>query len=163
MGIHETKGASDEWYTPKYIFDAMQVEFDLDVAHPRCATHVPARNLIHENSLTEEWKGFVWMNPPWCRPKDKTLWVAKFIRHGNGVALMPDSSSAEWWQHFANHADAILFTNGRVKFIKPDGTTGDNPANGTTLFAIGEKGIAALQSAEKNGLGICLSARFKIT
>ena len=25
---------SDEWYTPKYVFDALEEEFDLDVASP---------------------------------------------------------------------------------------------------------------------------------
>lgn len=156
MGKHEAKGLSDEWYTPKYIFDAMGVGFDVDVAHPRQTTHVPAQKFIYEDSLTQEWQGFIWMNPPWCNTKEKIRWVNKFIVHGNGVALMPDSTSTTWWQHLAGNVDAILFTNGRVKFIKPDGTTGNNPANGTALFAIGEKGVLALQRAEKNGLGICL-------
>ncbi len=153
MGTHETKGKSDEWYTPKYIFDAMDVMFDLDVAHPKIETQVPAGCVITEKSLETEWFGFVWMNPPWCSTKDKRKWIDKFIEHGNGVALMPDSTSADWWQYLADNCDAVLFTNGRVKFIKPNGTTGDNPANGTTLFAIGKKAVEALRNAEKNGLG----------
>lgn len=153
MGKHETKGQSDEWYTPKYIFDALEVEFDLDVAHPYCKTNVPAKQLIHEDSLSLVWNGFVWMNPPWCNTKDKKKWIDKFIQHGNGLALMPDSTSADWWQYFSNNSDAVLFTKTRVRFIKADGTIGDNPANGTTLFAIGERAINALRMAEKNGLG----------
>jgi len=153
MGIHETKGASDEWYTPKYIFDAMNVQFDLDVAHPDIETCVPANHIITENSLESEWFGFVWMNPPWCSTKDKRKWIDKFISHGNVVCLMPDSTSSDWWQHLANNSDGVLFTKSRVKFIKPDGTTGDNPANGTSLFAIGSQGIEAIRRAEKNGLG----------
>lgn len=31
---HEAAGKSDEWYTPKYIFDALNTWFDLDVAAP---------------------------------------------------------------------------------------------------------------------------------
>ena len=153
MGKHETKGQSDEWYTPKYIFDALNVEFDLDVAHPEVPTCVPAKHIITKNSLELEWNGFVWMNPPWCSTKDKSRWIDKFIKHGNGIALMPDSTSAAWWQHFAKHSDAVLFTDGRVRFIKADGTIGDNPANGTTLFAIGATAIHALGFAEINGLG----------
>jgi len=34
MSYWENLGATDEWYTPKYIFDAMDTFFDLDVAHP---------------------------------------------------------------------------------------------------------------------------------
>ena len=45
MGHWEGVGKSDEWYTPKYIFDALGVIFDLDVARPANAdTFVPCRN-----------------------------------------------------------------------------------------------------------------------
>ena len=36
MSAWERPGKSDEWHTPKYIFDAMAVTFDLDVASPQC-------------------------------------------------------------------------------------------------------------------------------
>ncbi|WP_313374290.1 DNA N-6-adenine-methyltransferase [Chishuiella sp.] len=157
MAIHQTKGKTDEWYTPKYIFDALEVSyFDLDVAHPCQKTFVPALNFYTEDSLNKEWFGFVWMNPPWCKTKSKINWIKKFINHANGLALMPDSTSSEWWQYFAKNSDAVLFTSKRVCFIKPDNTKGDSPANGTTLFAIGEKAVRALKQAEKNKLGIFL-------
>lgn len=35
MSQWESVGKSDEWYTSKYVFDAPDVEFDLDVAHPK--------------------------------------------------------------------------------------------------------------------------------
>jgi hypothetical protein len=153
MAIHEIKGKSDEWYTPKYIFEALGVQFDLDVASPKQETFVPAKQFITEESLKKEWKGFVWMNPPWCNTKSKMDWIKKFIIHGNGIGLMPDSTSAEWWQFFADNSDAILQTNHRIKFYKPDGSTGDNPANGTTLFAKGIMAVEGLLNAEKKGLG----------
>lgn len=159
MGIHESKGKSDEWYTPKYIFDALEVEFDLDVAHPDKKTFVPTKNFYTNNSLEKEWSGFIWMNPPWCDIKSKKKWIEKFIKHGNGLALMPDSTSSDWWQYLCNNSDCILFTSKRVRFIKIDGTSGDSPANGTTLFAIGEKATEALLNAQKNGLGICLEIK----
>ena len=34
MGVWESPGKSDEWYTPAYIFDALGAVFDLDVAAP---------------------------------------------------------------------------------------------------------------------------------
>ena len=154
MGIHENKGLSDEWYTPKYIFEALGTDFDLDVAHPNCETNVPAKIKITENSLSKKWSGFIWMNPPWCSTKDKVKWIEKFVNHANGIALLPDSTSAKWWQYLSKNSNAVLFVEGRVKFIKADGSTGDNPANGTTLFAIGEKAVKSLLNAEKKGLGI---------
>lgn len=155
---HESKGKSDEWYTPKYIFDALGCEFDLDVASPTDLTniHVPAMQFIKSDSLDKIWRGFIWMNPPYGDRKVKEAWLAKFFNHGNGIALLPDRTSASWWQYSSQKADAVLFTSSRIQFIKPDGSLGTQPANGTTLFAVGERGVNALLNAEKNGLGICL-------
>ena len=80
-------------------------------------------------------------------------WIERFISHKNGIALLPDRTSSNWWQYLAENADGLLFVKGRIKFIKPDGKRGANPANGTTLFAIGEKGIEALKTADLLGLG----------
>ncbi len=152
---HEKKGESNEWYTPKYIFDAIDTSFDVDVASPsdRKYCNVPAKQFITESSLNLEWNGFIWINPPFGNQKNKFLWIDKFIKHGNGIILMPDRSSTPWWQHLSKHTSAALFVKGKIKFIKPDGTRGESPSNGTTLFSIGENGKNALINAEKNGLG----------
>lgn len=155
MGTHESKGVSDEWYTPKYIFDALECRFDLDVSSPvdREFCHVPANNFITEDSLNKQWNGFVWMNAPFGHQKDKFNWLNKFISHANGISLTPDRTSAPWWQYTAKNTQAVLFVDGKIKFIRPNGTVGESPGNGTTLFAIGAKAIEALRKAEKNGLG----------
>ena len=159
MAMHENIGQSDEWYTPKYIFDALDCYFDLDVASPkyRVFSHVPALEFFSENSLSEKWFGFVWMNPPFGHQKEKIKWLNKFINHNNGIALLPDRTSAPWWQQSAKQMDAILFVNGKIKFIRPDGSIGEQPGNGTTLFAKGSKAVNALLSAERKGLGILLT------
>lgn len=152
---HEAAVKSNEWYTPKYIFDALECHFDQDVATPFDLefVNVPTYRWISEDSLDRDWWGFVWMNPPFGNQREKLLWIQKFINHGNGIALFPDRTSAPWWQHFAKSADAVLFVDGKIKFIRPDGSKGESPGNGTTLFAIGTNGVAALKNAEKNGLG----------
>lgn len=154
MGQHEMIGKSDEWYTPKYIFDALGCEFNLDVAHPEnYITHVPAKNILSKDSLSKEWDGFVWCNPPFGGRNGILPWAEKFIQHGNGIMLTPDRSSAPWWQYLARHSQLILFVAGKIKFVKPDGSTGNQPANGTTLFSLGGKGLDALIAAEKKDLG----------
>jgi hypothetical protein len=155
MSIWENFGKTDEWYTPKYIFDALGCEFDLDVAAPvnRTFCNVPAKEFITENSLDKIWNGFIWMNPPFGGRNNKTVWLDKIFEHGNGVALTPDRTSAPWFQKAANEADALLFVAGKIKFVKPDGTTGDSPGNGTTLFAYGSTAVQALQNAQINKLG----------
>lgn len=154
MSYWESDGASDEWYTPAYIFDALECGFDCDVAAPLDGPlHVPCDSWVYDGSLMMKWGGFVWMNPPFGGRNGLMPWLRKFIEHGNGIALTPDRTSAPWWQQMAKNCDAVLFINGKVKFIRPDGSVGKSPSNGTTLFAIGPAGVKALRTAARNGLG----------
>jgi hypothetical protein len=153
MGQWETLGASDEWYTPAYIFEALAVRFDLDVAHPRDRqTHVPCGRFLSAGSLETTWDGFVWMNPPFGGRNSLGPWLDKFLSHGEGIALVPDRTSAPWFQAAASKAHAILFVSPKVKFERPDGSTGDSPANGTALLACGYRGVKALETGRKLGL-----------
>jgi hypothetical protein len=150
----ETPGASDEWFTPPYVFAAMGCEFDLDVAHPNgLKTHVPAKLHYFAHSLEMPWHGFVWMNPPFGGRNALEPWLAKFMDHGNGVALTPDRTSAPWFRAAWARADAVLFTP-KIRFLRPDGTEGKSPSNGTALWASGGQGVRALDTAARNGLGI---------
>ena len=154
MGTWERPGKSDEWYTPAFVFAAMGVRFDLDVAAPvQGPRHVPADRWYSDASLTRHWQGFIWMNPPFGGRNHLAAWVDKFVRHGNGVALVPDRTSAPWFQELASNADALLLVAGKIKFEKPDGTVGKSPANGTVLAATGWRGKAALKQASAQGLG----------
>ena len=149
---HERRGESDEWYTPKYIFDALGVSFNLDVAcPPEGPRYVPANSFYSEKSLEQQWHGFVWMNPPFGNQNTKRKWLQKFFDHGNGIALIPDRTSAPWWQQFAALADAVLFVAPKVKFERPDGSIGKSPGNGTTLFAAG---MVASDALIQSGLGL---------
>ena len=152
MAAYETHGETDEWYTPGYIFDALGERFDLDVASPpEGPRYVPAASWISQGSLEAEWSGFVWMNPPFGHQRHKRQWLSKFMAHGNGIALLPDRTSAPWWQEFAPQASAVLFVSPKVKFERPDGTLGEQPGTGTTLLASGQRGAEALINAA--GLG----------
>lgn len=46
----------------------------------------------------------------------------------------------------------MLFIAGKVKFIRPDGSLGKSPSNGTTLLASGPQGVQALVNAEAASL-----------
>ena len=147
-------GGSDEWYTPRHVFDALGERFDLDVAAPACGPrHVPARSWHHQHGLTMNWYGFVWMNPPFGGRNGLVPWLDRFFAHGNGIALTPDRTSAPWWQDAAERADAILLTRGKIKFERPDGSVGRSPGAGVTLWAAGDRAVSALRRAEAVGLG----------
>lgn len=156
VALHEQSvGASNEWYTPPHVFEAMGATFDLDVAAPRKTTHADqwCDAKFTADSLIEEWFGFVWMNPPFGRRNGLVPWLEKFLAHGNGVALVPDRTSAPWFRAYAPRTDAMLLVAKKLKFIRADGTTGKSPAQGTALLAAGTKGCQALRQAESKGLG----------
>lgn len=152
MSHWEAAGQSDEWYTPRYVFEALGCVFDMDVAGSYIRP-VPAFVTITENSLSSQWEGFIWMNAPFGGRNSLSPWLDRFFDHGNGIALTPDRTSAPWWQEAARRTEAILFVSGKIKFIRSDGTTGDSPSTGTTLFAVGQKGTEALGRASRRGLG----------
>jgi hypothetical protein len=164
MALHEQAvGASDEWYTPPYVLDALGCAFDVDVASPgrEITPWISAAEFITSASLEREWHGFIWMNPPFGPRNGIVPWLDKFVRHGNGIALVPDRTSAPWWQRFAPLVDTILFVSPKIKFIGADGEPGRSPAQGTCLMAIGPQGREALDRAAASGLGVLLVGRAK--
>lgn len=159
MALHEQSvGTSDEWYTPPRVFEALDCVFDMDVASPgqSVTPWIPARSFLTRDSLTMPWTGFVWMNPPFGPRNGLMPWLTRFFSHGDGVALVPDRTSAPWWQQFATRAELALFVNGKLKFIDANGVAGGSPAQGTSLLASGRKGCAALERAAANGLGLLM-------
>jgi len=155
MGYWDTPGKSDEWFTPPRVFEALGCEFDLDVASPIYfgALHVPARKRMICGALVKPWDGFVWMNPPFGGRNGIEPWLDRFFAHGNGIALAPDRTSAPWFWAAWGKADLVLFTR-KIRFLRPDGTEGISPSNGTALMAAGSVGVAALRTAAGKGFGI---------
>jgi hypothetical protein len=157
MALHEQSvGATDEWYTPPHVFDALGCSFDTDVASPGQyrTPWIPAEEFLTFKSLERGWRGFVWMNPPFGARNGLVPWLEKFFAHSNGIALVPDRTSAPWWQAYAPRADLALFVSPKLKFIGADGKPGDSPAQGTTLLAAGMRGLQAIERAARRGLGV---------
>ena len=130
---------SDDYYTPAWIFDALGLHFDLDVASPPHATNVPCDRYYTQadNGLAQPWYGRVWMNPPFS---NSTPWVLRFIEHGNGVALLPNAKS-RWFNTLWDELDAkCVPLPSSFKFV------GGSIFIATTLWAIGYDNIRALQN-----------------
>lgn len=152
MSRWETPGASDEWYTPAHVFKALGERFDLDVAAPS-RNRVPARMWLSTGGLSNPWWGYVWMNPPFGGRNGIAPWLDRFFAHGDGIALTPDRTSTPWFWNAWQQCDAVLFTR-KIRFLRPDGSEGASPSNGTCLFAAGDRAVAALHRASIAGLGI---------
>ena len=125
--VHKTpeqSATTDETYTPPWLFEALGIHFDLDVASPvePLPWPIPATNryTIEDDALTQPWHGKVWMNPPYSKP---TPWVERFINHNNGIALLP-FTRGKWFTNLWNSDAAItLPTYGEqhFRFVTRDG------------------------------------------
>lgn len=162
MALHEQcVGATDEWYTPPYIFDALGCEFYVDVASPGkdVTPWIPAKHFVTKETPEANWVGFSWMNPPFGRRNGLVPWLEKFFAHGDGIALVADRTSAPWWQQFAKRADLVLFVAPKIKFIGADGKLGKSPAQGTCLLGSGRRSHEPLLRARASGLGVLMIPR----
>lgn len=154
MSHWEAVGETDEWYTPPSVFEALGCWFDQDVCPARFGkSHVPATEMLKGDGLIEPWNGFMWGNFPFGGRNGLQPWLEKFSEHGNGIALVPDRTSAPWFWDAFRESDAVLFTR-KLRFLRPDGTEGKSPSCGTALLAQGEIGFAALTRAAEKGFGI---------
>ena len=154
MAEHEPCiGASDDWYTPPAIFDALGIQFDLDPCSPGPGHWVPASRIYtkEDDGLARDWRGLVFMNPPFGGRNGHVPWLQRFLDHGDGIAVVRAYTSAAWFHdHVVRRAQAVLFPRGKTKFVRPDGSVGTAPGHGVVLLGMGSVGIGALR---QSGLG----------
>ena len=137
---------SDECYTPKSLFDQLDIEFDLDPAScPKELSAVPARRIytVEDDGLSQPWEGRVWLNPPYSKPSP---WVDRFIEHGHGIALLPVSAGARWMFQLWEAAEGVSQWHGR--FNRADGTTYSIPF-AVLLWAMGQDCVEAISRVSR--------------
>jgi hypothetical protein len=124
---------SDDCYTPRWVFDAMGLKFDLDVAAPPGGPwHVPADRYYtaEDDGLTSPWDGLVWCNPPWSQ---FGAWADRYESHDQAVIMGLCLSETLWFPQVLAASDAVTFSyvefhraepgpkrnRGRVRFRQP--------------------------------------------
>ena len=122
--VEQSHKTSDDYLTPRWVFETFGITFDLDVAAPPWNTHVPAARKFTkaDDGLNQPWEGRVWMNPPYSKPK---AWADRFIEHRNGIALLPFSQS-QWTIDLWNTDAAVMLPPKWFDFegIRPGFSTG---------------------------------------
>lgn len=126
--------------------------FDLDPCAPINAPfyHAPNFYTILDNGLSKDWKGRIFLNPPYG--KDMELWLEKLKKHGNGIALLFARTETKcFFENIWYNADAILFLKGRIKFYHINGIQGGTPGAPSVLIAYGTNNVEALKNSDING------------
>lgn len=118
MNVHFSS-ATDLWTTPQDFFDKLDEEFHftLDVCatvdNHKCDTFFTKET----DGLKQDWKGTVWMNPPYGR--EIKTWMKKAhesaIAGATVVCLVPARTDTVWWHSYCI-GWTVRFIKGRLKF-----------------------------------------------
>lgn len=144
--------ATDEWYTPKEIINALG-KFDLDPCAPITPLWQTAKTMYNKNDdgLNQLWYGRVWLNPPYSRPLIEQF-VKRLAEHGNGIALLFNRCDSKMFQDVIfEKATAMKFLRNRIRFYRMDGTRGESPGCGSILIAFGEDNAEVLRTCDIEG------------
>jgi hypothetical protein len=109
---------TDDCYTPRWVFDAMGLKFDLNVAAPVGGPwHVPCKQYYtaEDDGLVQPWDGLVWCNPPYSAMKD---WAPRWVKHPTGVLVGLMLNAVRWLGPVLTAADSVAILPG-LKFHLP--------------------------------------------
>lgn len=147
-GAHVANNAGDnEWYTPPEFIAAAKATMgaiDLDPASSAEANEAIGAKRIYtaqDESLARQWKGRVWMNPPYARPLvdqfcEKLAEEAAAERVSEACVLVNNATETSWFQCLTDVTAAVFFPAKRVKFWKSDGTE-SAPLQGQAVLYLG--------------------------
>ena len=152
------KAATVEWYTPPYILEALGNDFDLDPCAPKKDWYIAKKCFTKEDDgLVQDWKGFVFLNPPYSQPELK-LFVKKISEHGNGIALIYSKVGNTMFHEFVwDKATSIYFLRKRIRFIDINGEEGRSPNANNCSVAYGGKADGILKNISLPGKYIKLN------
>ena len=151
---------NNEWYTPKeYIEAARRVmgSIDLDPASSKIANEIVKAKKIYaidDDGLSLPWFGNVWLNPPYS--SDLIGQFAEKVKakeYEQAIILVNNATETAWFADIVSVSGAIVFPTSRIKFYKPDGTTGA-PLQGQAFLYVGESPYRFLSEFERFGWGV---------
>lgn len=160
--VRGTQGTGEnEWYTPQEHIDrarAVLGGFDVDPASSASAQEAVGAAAFFDaetNGLEQEWRGRVWLNPPYAQPlisqfMEKLRSEYEAGRCTSAIALTHNYTDTRWFQDTADMASAICFTRGRIKFYSPSGDIAA-PTQGQAFFYFGDDVDAFVEAFSEVG------------
>ena len=151
--VHISNNSGEnEWYTPEPIITlARKVlgTIDLDPASSKEANKiVRAKRFfsVDDDGLAQPWRGNVWMNPPYSHPEVEQF-CERLADHvearavSSAIILVNNATETQWFRAVADHASAVCFLTGRVRFRGPKEETAGQlqGLQGQAVLYIGRK------------------------
>lgn len=140
---------ADTWLTPRWILKELGT-FDFDPCPCPTSLQWVAVNYAADG-LLEDWRGRVFMNPPFSKTAH---WLERHAHYADGISLVPASVESNVWQRFVwPRARGIFLFAGRTRFCNPDSsvTTG-RPLRSIALIAWTAADLDVLSRANFSGV-----------
>ena len=146
--VHVSQNSGEnEWYTPApYIEAAREVMggIDLDPASTAEANEVVKAEryfTVADDGLKQEWRGRVWMNPPYGHPLIGQFAAKVSAEFGAGrvseaIVLVNNATETDWFNVIASGASAVCFPQGRIRYWYP-GRESLTPLQGQAVLYLG--------------------------
>lgn len=150
-------GKTDSWITPKYITEALG-HFDLDpcACYPMPWYHADLNFYEHMDGLSQEWKGRVWLNPPFNQYVIGE-WFKKMSEHKNGLLLCSFAGETKRFKQYVwGKESGILIMDKRPYFHLPDGSRAKANSGQTMCIIAYDK--PNLEILKNSGLGIIIKS-----
>lgn len=137
---------SNEWYTPiEFISAARSVMGSIDVdpaSNDTAQEQIQAGDYFtkERDGLAQEWKGNVWLNPPYGDPLP---WVEKLLsefevgRTKQAILLVNTANSPQWSRLLWHSMFTVCLLDRRVRFWRPDRTEAKGTAQDQMIWYIG--------------------------
>ena len=137
----------NEWYTPAPYIEAARAcleSIDLDPASaPAAQETIRAARFFtrDDDGLKQEWRGRIWLNPPYAQP-DITRFIVKLLaeiaagRATEAILLTHNYTDTGWFHAAAAQCAALCFTRGRIRFVGASGEIAA-PTQGQAFFYFG--------------------------
>lgn len=147
-GPHVGNNSGDnEWYTPeRYIepFRNLVGRIDLDPASCKEANVVVKAVKffsIDDDGLRKQWKGAVWLNPPYGSGSVEPFCVKLLKELDSGrctsaALLVNNATETQWFQMSLKQCNAVCFLSSRIQFWKP-GEKHKSPLQGQAVLYFG--------------------------
>jgi len=165
--VHVSNNSGEnEWYTPPIYIDAarrVMGAIDIDPASSELANKTVKAHIFYtaqENGLDKEWRGKLWMNPPYSGDLISKF-IAKYSKHigqevEEGIVLVNNATESAWFQQLVSVSSAVVFPNSRIKFIDKNGIPSGAPLQGQAFVYSGKQVSLFLSVFSKFGWGATL-------